>query len=173
MSKPPSSIRYSATTGGFYHAGLHAGAIPDDAIPITERRHRELLAGQGTGRAIVASTSGAPELAAAPRLTVARQREIALRAIKNEARSRILAVATIERQTNDNAVIAMRGLATPTDQPTDAELAAITAAIARRRRIDAIRAASNTLEATIANWSAAALAKFKADDAAHWPKDQA
>lgn len=172
MSKPPSSIRYSATTGGFYHAGLHAGAIPDDAIPITERRHRELLAGQGTGRAIVAGASGAPELAAAPRLTVTRQREIALSAIKNEARRRILAVASLERQANDNAAIAVFAVVAATAPSAIGEVdQAYFVAKQRRDAIDAIRAASNTLEATIANWSAAALAKFKADDAAHWPKD--
>lgn len=164
MSNSASPIRYSATTGGFYHAALHDGAIPDDAVPVSERRHRALLAGQGTGRAIVAGAAGTPELTAAPRVTIARQRELAVRSIKAEARRRILAIASLERQANDNAAIAMRGLVPATEAPD-----AITAAITRRKAIDAIRAASNALEATIADWSAAALQKFNAADAAHWP----
>lgn len=161
---------YSPSTNAFFHVGIHAQeSIPADAVPITPARHRALLDGQAQGRTISPDARGRPQLSPLPKPGAALLRRLAGADIKREARRRILAVASLERQTNDNAVIALRGLASPTDQPTEADLAAISAAIARRKAIDAIRAASNALEAKIADWSAAALQKFNAADAAYWP----
>lgn len=154
---------WSPSTGHFYHAGLlisHGDAVPADAIPITDRRHRELLEGQGQGRTIRAGRSGKPELTPAPRATRELLLERAIADIKIEARRRILAIASLERQSNDNALMA-------TATGYAGELAA---AQSRRARIDALRAASNLAEATIADWASAALTAFDAAAATWWPE---
>lgn len=149
---------WSPSTGHFYHAVLNARDLPDDVVPVSNRRHVELIEGRALGRAVLAGPNGRPVLGPLPRITVEQRRRRAVAAIKAEARRRILAVASIERQTNDNAALLLG--ADP----------ATTAAIAdRRRRIDAIRTASNTLEARIASWAAAALDRFDATDASFWP----
>ncbi len=154
MSTSP--IRYSATTGGFYHAAIHGDALPADAVVISEARHRELLDAQAAGRRIVAGAKGRPELATERAPTKAQLLERATAAIKAEARRRILAIAGLERQANDNAAIALHS--------TEFD-----AACTRRAAIDAVRAASNALEARIASWSAASLTAFDAGAEAHWP----
>jgi hypothetical protein len=151
---------WSPSTGHFYHAELHGEAVPDDAIAITDRRHRELLEGQGKGRKIRLGSGGKPELSPAPRATRELLLERAIADIKIEARRRILAVASLERQSNDNALMAIA-------TPDPAELAG---ARARRARIDALRAASNLAEATIADWASAALTAFDATAATWWPE---
>lgn len=57
---------YSASTGGFYSPAIHGGSIPSDAIEITAEQHRALLAGQSSGKRIVADESGYPVLADPP-----------------------------------------------------------------------------------------------------------
>lgn len=154
MSTSP--IRYSATTGGFYHAAIHGDALPTDAVMISEARHRELLDAQAAGRRIIAGARGRPELATERAPTKAQLLTRATAAIKAEARRRILAIASLERQANDNAAIALHS-------------AEFDAACTRRAAIDAIRAASNALEARIASWSAASLTAFDAGADTHWP----
>lgn len=154
---------WSPSTGHFYHLGVHGNAVPTDAIPVTDRRHRELLDGQGQGRAIRAGKSGKPELAPAPRATRELLLGRAIADIKVEARRRILVVASLERQSNDNALFALRA----TDGSTDTELAG---ALNRRVRINALRAGSNLLEAKIADWAPAALTAFDATAATWWPE---
>lgn len=58
-------IHFSAATGGFYDDNVH-DALPDDALPISSERHRELLEGQMQGLVIVAHDSGAPVLRQPP-----------------------------------------------------------------------------------------------------------
>lgn len=53
--------QFSPSTGGFYHADVH-DRMPDDVQPVTEKRHTELMAGQTTGKRIVADAKGAPVL---------------------------------------------------------------------------------------------------------------
>jgi len=55
---------FSPSTGGFYSSMLHAGFIPEDAVPITYERHQALLAGQAAGQEIAAGEDGAPVLRA-------------------------------------------------------------------------------------------------------------
>jgi len=158
------SHHWSPSTGGFYHAEIHGSGMPEDAVAISAKRHAQLLAGQSAGRAIVADANGKPSLTPAVRTTVATLRSYAGMDIRTEARRRILAVASIERQSNDNAVFALRALALDAAGTFDA-------AWSRRQRIDAIRAASNALEAKIATWAAPALSQLDVTDAAYWPAE--
>ena len=155
-------ISWSPSTGHFYHSEVHGTAIPEDAVRVTARRHAELLDGQRQGRSILVGANGKPTLSAIRKPTVDQLRTFAVADIKAEASRRILAVASIARQTNDNAIFALRVLNLATAEDFDA-------AFERRAAIDAIRAASNALEHKIATWSALALSSFDAADAAHWP----
>jgi hypothetical protein len=158
------SLHYSAAHNSFYDSGIHA-ELPDDAVPITAARHGELMAGQAEGKCIVADSKGRPRLAPRPALPLEQQREAALRRVRAEARRRILSVASLERQANDNAAIAMQAL-----QIAQAGASTIdtTAALDRRARIDAIRTASNALEAAIDGMNAKAIAEFDPATPERW-----
>jgi hypothetical protein len=108
-----SHIYYSAARGGFFHADNHA-TLPDDAVRISRLRHRQLLEAQAQGRQIVANEAGRPVLAPIAPPSLEQMRAPATAAVNREAARRIKAVATIERQTNDNAVIAQAALAAAT-----------------------------------------------------------
>ncbi|MFU2050600.1 hypothetical protein [Bordetella hinzii] len=54
---------FSKSTGGFYSPDIHGGAIPDDAVEITEQEYAALMDGQATGKVIVADSDGRPILA--------------------------------------------------------------------------------------------------------------
>lgn len=153
-----SHIFYSAARGGFFHADNHA-TLPADAVRISRLRHRQLLEAQAQGRQIVANEAGRPVLAPIALPSLEQVRAQATAAVNREAARRIKAVATIERQTNDNAVIAQAALAVATGAAPPADLAE---ALARRAAIDAIRAASNRLAATIAQMPAANLTDYDA-----------
>jgi hypothetical protein len=154
MSKSP--IRWSPSTGHFYRTDIHGANMPADVVCVTARRHEELLTAQGLGRAIVADQNGKPALAPERQPSRDSLLSAAFYAIKEEARARILAVATLERQVNDAAAIAMDTQDAP-------------AARDRRAKVDEIRAASNDAEALADAMSDAALAKFNAADNALWP----
>ncbi|WP_150126838.1 hypothetical protein [Sphingomonas panacis] len=157
-------IIWSPSTGHFYHTEIHGEDVPADGVSITSHRHRTLLDGQRSGRQIAAGADGKPTLTPAIRVTTATLRQHAGMDIRVEARRRILAVASIERQSNDNALFGLYANKLIDKQAFDE-------ALARRLRIDAIRAASNTLEAKIATWAAAALGKLDVTDPAHWPAE--
>jgi hypothetical protein len=158
------SLHYSAAHNSFFDSGIHA-ELPDDAVPITAARHGELMAGQAEGKCIVADSKGRPRLARRPALPLEQQRAAALRRVRAEARRRILSVASLERQANDNAAIAMQAL-----QIAQAGASTIdtTAALDRRARIDAIRAASNALEAAIATMNAGELTALDPAAVENW-----
>jgi hypothetical protein len=105
---------WSPSTGHFYRADVYGDGIPADALAITDHRYRELLDGQGQGRKIRAGKSGKPELTPAPRATRELLLKRAIADIKVQARRRILAVASLERQSNDNALMAI-ATANPAD----------------------------------------------------------
>lgn len=155
-------ISWSPSTGHFYHGEIHGAAIPADAIRVTARRHAELLEGQRQGRSILAAANGKPVLSAIRKPTVEQLRAFAVADIKAEASRRILAVASIARQTNDNAIFALHALRMASAEKFDA-------AWGRRSAINTLRDASNMLENKIATWSALALSSFDASDDAHWP----
>jgi hypothetical protein len=125
-------------------------AAPAHAVKITQRRHVELLERQAEGFAIVAGKGGKPKIVGRPTNDDARRAALT-RAIKREAARRIEAVAPVWRQINDSRAPSPEG--------------------ARRfAQIDAIRAASNAFENTLANLPAAQLEAFRV--AAHplWPE---
>lgn len=62
---------YSASTGGFYLDSIHGDAIPADALEIPADDHVALLAGQSTGKRIVAAADGRPILVDPPRPPIA------------------------------------------------------------------------------------------------------
>jgi len=159
-----SEVYYSAARGGFFHAATHP-TLPEDAVRISRLRHRQLLEAQAQGRTIVANDKGRPVLAPIVPPSLEQLRARASAAVNAEASRRILAVATIERQTNDNALIAQAALAAATGTPAPAGLAE---ALARRAAIDAIRAASNRIAATIAQMPAANLTDYGATAERLW-----
>lgn len=147
---------FSPSTGGFYATEFHGKDIPDDAVKITKRHHQELMLAQQQGHEIVAGPKG-------PTIRYARTDEgLELRAavarVKREAKRRILAIASLERQANDNAALALGG--DSTDYASARE---------RRHKIDAVRAASNAIEAKLEGFTAQELTAFDAATAA-WPE---
>jgi len=159
-----SQIYYSAARGGFFHAANHP-TLPDDAVRISRLRHRQLLDAQAQGRQIVPNDAGRPVLAPVVPPSLEQLRVQASAAVNREAARRIKAVATIERQTNDNALIAQAALAAATGAQAPEGLAE---ALARRAAIDAIRAASNRIAATIDKMPAANLTDFDATAERLW-----
>ncbi|PZO91516.1 MAG: hypothetical protein DI623_03065 [Sphingomonas sanxanigenens] len=152
-------LYFSASAGGFFDEAVHGAAIPSDAVPVTSARHAELIAAQAGGAAIVAGKGGRPRIARAP-ATIAHRRMTAITSARREAQRRILAIAPLWRQANDNAAIALEAL---TGAARDVD-----AALDRRHRIDALRDCSDALEAAIALMDAAALDALQIADDAHW-----
>ena len=144
------AIYYSAATPGFFDDSIHAD-LPADAVKITPARHRELLEAQGEGAAIIADDKGKPRIDR-PTVTIAARRAALVRAVKRQAARRIEAVSPLWRQLNDQRAPSQDG---------DRRFAAI----------DAIRVASDAIEADIAAAASDALAAI--DPAAHplWPQD--
>jgi len=143
-------LRFSPSTGGFYDTGLHT-TIPDDAVPITPARHAELIKAQANGAAIVPSPStGRPTLQHARR-DIATVRAGSTRAVRREAARRIAAISPDWRQLND--------LRNPTP-----------AGAVRFTRIDAVRAASDAIEAQLGSATVATLAAFPVRDNPLWPE---
>jgi hypothetical protein len=165
-------IYYSATCGGFFHEALHT-ALPEDAVRIAALRHAELMGAQSEGRQIIADARGRPVLAPVRVPGLEELRAQAIRALDAEAERRILAVASLARQSNDNALIAQAALAQASGKPAPEGLAQ---ALARRAAIDALRAIANRIAAQIGTMPAANLTGF--DAAARlwggltWPKSR-
>lgn len=154
------TIRYSPANGGFYDTRIHA-AIPEDAVAVTAATHARLMRAQARGVAIVAR-DGKPRLARFADRPVAAQRDGALVAIDGAARARILRIASLEQQSNDNAALAIAAL-------TGALSDEAGAALDRRTRIEAVRIAARSIRARLADADAATLAAFDAADPSHWP----
>ncbi|ATI81458.1 MerR family transcriptional regulator [Sphingobium yanoikuyae] len=147
-------IFYSALAHGFFDDSLCA-ALPDDAVAISPDQHADLLAAQGDGGRIEADADGMPCIRRDTQ-TLAMRRATFIARTKREAARRIEAVAPLWRQMND---IRAGDAGTATDAEGQA-------ASARFALIDAIRAASNAIEAQIAGATAKDL---KAIDLANHP----
>lgn len=152
---------YSPSVGGFFHSDMHGAAIPSDAVAITEQAHASLMSAQARGAEIVVGPDGAP-FARMPLQDRETLVAVAVRRVKNEARRRILAVASLESQSNDNAAIALAALTNTT--PTELE-----GALQRRAKIEAIRAASNVLEGDATALDPATLRVFDPRNSTRWP----
>ena len=72
MTDENDKLLWAASTGGFYLQSIHLDSIPADAVEVTPERRAELLAGEATGKRIVAGEDGAPALADPPPITPAR-----------------------------------------------------------------------------------------------------
>lgn len=161
------SIHYSPARDAFLDARLHTD-LPADAIAISAEDHAALLQARTAGMTITVKR-GRP-VAVQPTVTIEQRRAIAVQGAKVEAARRILATASLIQQANDSAAIAMAALASSASAGGDPAANAIAnAAIDRRHRIDAIRAASNALEATIATLSARGLDALDITADHHWP----
>lgn len=160
-----SAILYAASTGGFYDTRIHT-AIPGDAVAISAASFARLMRAQASGGVIVARRGRPAIERPAPsgpaRYGIAQLRARAIAAIDAAARSRILAIASLARQSNDNAALAIAAIV-----GTLSEEAA--AALDRRTRIEAIRKAAAAARTTIASADRATLDMFSAEAPGLWP----
>lgn len=155
---------YSPSTGGFYDDELHGKAMPDDVVKISKKRHAELLEQHAAGATIVAGPKGPRAIMATS--SIAEQLAVARRRVKREARRRILAIASLERQSNDTAAIALAALQEATGLGITVDFMA---ALDRREKIDAVRVASNAIELELEGMKADELAAFRPADCLAWP----
>ena len=147
-------LRYSAAANAFFDARLH-DALPDDAVPLTVAEHQALLAAQAAGKVIRPGDDGAPT-ARRPTETTEALRARLLAAVKQEAARRILAIAPLWRQLNDVRDLARAG-------------GERRAAIERRcATVDALRVASDRLEAALTTMTPRQLARCDLNDDSHW-----
>jgi len=152
---------YSPSTRGFYLEEVHVPSqIPADAVPVTEAQRQKLIAGQAEGGEIEPE----PETGK-PRLVRAKidQRAELLRAVKREAARRIEATSPPWRQLND-----LRLLATPAH--TSEQAKDHSAASSRFAAIDAVRAASDAIEAEVTLTPAGKLSRFAVREHPLWPE---
>jgi hypothetical protein len=147
---------WSPSTGGFYTTDIHGDAVPADAVKISAGRHLALLEAHNAGAEIVAGPRG--PVAVMPEGGARALVETAIRRVKREARRRCLEVASLERQSNDNAALSWHALAPET-----------TGAVERRRQINAIRAASNAIESDLNDLADDALVAFDPANSDRWP----
>lgn len=153
---------FSPSSGGFYDPVINRD-IPADAVRISRERHGELIAARAEGKIITPDRRGRPMIRE-PRIGADELRARAIASAKAEARRRILGVASVERQANDNAAIALAAFAREA-----ADIDEASDALDRRLRINAIRAASNAIEAQIERMPAANLTAFDASTHSLWP----
>lgn len=154
------TLHYSKSVDGFFDTAIHR-TLPADAVEISRDEHAALLDAQANGKRIVADRNGRPVAQAPAQPPIAERRAEAVAAIKREARRRILAIASLERQANDAAAIALSTYSAY-EHPDVGD------AVGRRLQIDAIRIASDALEAKVAALNAGALATLSITDDAHW-----
>ena len=159
---------YSPSVNGFFNDALHS-AIPSDAVEITPAQHELLLQGQAQGRKITFdSARGRPVALAPPEPLIAERRATALAQTRAEAGERIAAIVPLWRQSNDNALIAELAWRDPADLSAD-QAVQLTQARDRRAQIDAVRDASDAIEAAIATMTVAQLKTLDVAEPAHWP----
>jgi hypothetical protein len=101
-------VYYSAARGGFFHEASTRPARRRGAHP--GLRHARLMGAQSEGRQIIADARAAV-LAPVRVPGLEELRAQAIRALAAEAERRILALASLARQSNDNALIAQAALA--------------------------------------------------------------
>jgi hypothetical protein len=149
---------WSPSTGGFYTTDIHGDAVPADAVKISAGRHLALLEAHNAGADIVAGPRG--PVAVMPKAERSASLATAIRRVKREARRRCLEVASIERQSNDNAALVLAAAGDPEFE----------GAVERRRQINAIRAASNAIESDLNDLADDALVEFDPANSERWPQ---
>ncbi|PZU67512.1 hypothetical protein [Sphingobium sp.] len=153
------ALYYSASAHGFFDDRINTD-LPADAQPLTAARHRELMLAQAAGAAIEAGDNGKPRLRR-PSASIAARRAALVRQVKREASRRITAIAPVWQQLND-----IRFAATV---PALDRIGS--AASARFDAIDAVRTASDAIEAQISAADDAALAAIDIANHPAWPKE--
>lgn len=129
---------------------LRQSQAPEGAVAISGRRHAQLVEALAEGKAITRSAKGSPKIIAR-RVDTGAQRAQLVAAIKREAARRIDQVAPIWRQLNDTRAPSAQG--------------------ARRfAQIDAIRDASNAIEALLAAAADRDLGAFPVSTNPAWPE---
>lgn len=152
---------YSPSTGGFYTKQIHGRNMPVDVVEVSNRDYDSLLLAQRQGHEIAATPTGpiVKRHRHAPGVPFAH----AKMRVQREARRRIIAIASLEQQSNDNAVLALAAL-----KRVKGDSTVFLAAMERRQKIDAVREASNRIEAGLAGYTDEELGLFNAATAA-WP----
>lgn len=140
----------NGTSGGFFDSDIHGDAVPADAVPLTPARYQELLAAQADGKELYVGKGGVPKFRTRA-ISAAQIRGEMTAVIRSEAAARINAVSPLWQQLND------------TRNPTDA-------GAIRFARIDAVRDASNRIEAQIADLPAAELSAIDIPNHPLWPE---
>lgn len=162
------TLYFSAERTAFFDSAIHR-ELPADAVEISAEQHEALLAGNAEGQRIAADRRGHPCLLKPQPFPLAERRARAQRRARSEARRRILAFASLERQANDSAALAMAALQIAQAGATIIETAE---PLGRRTRIDAIRAACAVLEERIETLSAQALSALDVTASSHWPNQE-
>ncbi|MBO9710675.1 MAG: hypothetical protein J7521_20935 [Caulobacter sp.] len=161
-------LYYSPSLKGFFDDALHA-SIPDDAVKINKAAHTALMTAQASGRPITFdAAAGKPVALAPPEPLLADRRAQQLTATRVEAGRRIEAITPLWRQSNDNAVLGELAWRAP-EGLSDDEAAQLLEARQRRAAIDAVRQASDALEAAIGAMTVAQLKALDVTQADHWP----
>jgi len=155
---------FSPSTRGFYSAAVHGDNMPADVVQISQARHRQLVEAQAAGATIAIGHAGRPVIHRAPD-TLAGRRRAAVQAVKREARRRILVVAPAWRQTNDNSLLALAAFQLSATMTSNVDT---TGPLARRRAIDALRAASDRLEERLETMGGPELLAFDPSADTHW-----
>lgn len=147
------TLYYSPSRRGFMDDGLFADAIPEDALEVSPEQRDDIIAALTLGLEV--SVKGGELVISPPPEPTRGDLEASLvEAIKAETRTRILAVVPMWKQMNDAAALA---------------LGSDDGALTRRVWIDAMRARSNDLEASLSALSDDDLARFDPADEA-WPE---
>ncbi|RJF92987.1 hypothetical protein [Sphingomonas cavernae] len=137
---------FSPGSGGFFDTAIHA-IVPSDAVPVTDAEYDALFEAQANGAIIKPHADGHPVAVPLAEPTLDERRARAVDRVKREAARRIDLIAPVWRQMN-----AIRE-GVPLDWSA----------------IDAIREASDVLEAMIATSSAAQLAALDVAANDNWP----
>jgi hypothetical protein len=137
----------------FFDADIHGAAVPESAVEVTPARHAELLDAQAQGKEIYAGKGGHPR-ARRRRQDAETIRAGLLLQVKREAQRRIDLVSPQWRQLNDLRVPSEAG---------DRRFASI----------DAIRAASDQIEAALDAADSRDLSAFNPSDRPEWPAERA
>ena len=132
----------------FFDSAIHADRIPQNAVEITTARHAELLEAQAEGKEIYADKDGRPRYRQRT-VDAVTLRDNLTQQTRNEAARRIRMISPEWRQLND-----LR-------QPSEA-------GHRRFAAIDAIRDASEQIEAVIAEASAEELSGLVIADRPEW-----
>lgn len=149
---------------GFQPSTTPAPLRGQGAVKISRQRHRQLVDAQAEGALIVVGEDGRPKIQR-PRDNEEARRRFARQLVKREARRRILEIAPAWRQANDNAAMALAAYQLGATCTTGVDVGP---ALERRREIDAVRAASERLEAAIETIPPAELEAFDVGAEIHW-----